>query len=85
LTVWLISPPKVLAIELTPSPETVRPPLNVPALLIVFWLPVTLTFCWTTPPARFVTELTPPPATVSPLLTVPALSIVFWLPVTLKV
>ena len=64
---------------------TVSPLLSVPALLIVFWVPVTLKVWLMVAPLRLVIELTPPPATVRPLLSVPALSIVFWLPVTLKV
>jgi hypothetical protein len=37
-----MTPPCPLVIELMPSPETVSPLLIVPALLIVFWVPVTL-------------------------------------------
>jgi hypothetical protein len=73
-----------LVTVLTPFP-TVSPLLSVPALVIVFWPPVTLKVWLMVAPLRFVIELTPPPATVSPLLSVPALSMVFWLPVTLTV
>jgi hypothetical protein len=37
-----MTPPRVFVIVLIPFPATVTPLLSVPALVIVFWLPVTL-------------------------------------------
>src|SRR5262245_40810407 len=82
-TPWWMTPPGAFVIELLPLPETVTPLLSVPALLIVFCVPVTLKVWLMVAPLRLVTVLTPFPA-VRPLFRVPALSIVFWLPVTLK-